>query len=443
MIIKLAWKNIWFKPLNTILSLVLLATSVAIISVLLLIQEQFEQKFSSNIDGIDMVIGAQGSPLQLLLSSVYQIDAPTGNIAYDSAKVWMKHPFVKSAIPLAFGDNYRGFKIVGTTPDYIKKFDAKFAKGKINEKNFQVVLGSEVASKLGLKLGSKFFGTHGDAEEGHVHDEYAYIVTGILKPTEKVIDNVIICNIPSVWAMHHTPADEESDAVEEHVHDENCNHDHEEEHVHNENCNHDHEEEHVHDENCNHNHQVEISEEGQEITAVLVKFKNKMGIVSWPRILAQNTKMQGVLPALEINRLFTLFGVGITALQYLAFGIMFVSGLSIFIALYNRLKERKYEFALLRISGATRLQLLLLVVLESFLLCVVGFIFGIIFGRIAMLLVSLASQEEFKLAFNPYTFLWQKEGILFLITLLVGVIAASIPAIKAYTMNISKTLANA
>ena len=77
MITKLAWKNIWFKPLNTILSVILLTASVAIISLLILLQEQFEKQFSSNIDGVDVVLGAQGSPLQLILSSVYQVDAPT------------------------------------------------------------------------------------------------------------------------------------------------------------------------------------------------------------------------------------------------------------------------------------------------------------------------------------------------------------------------------
>ena len=181
----------------------------------------------------------------------------------------------------------------------------------------------------------------------------------------------------------------------------------------------------------------------KEITAVLVKFKNKMGIISWPRMIAQNTKMQAALPAIEINRLFSLFGIGLQALQYLAYGIMLISGISIFIALFNRLKERKYEFALLRVSGASRLQLLTLVLFESLLLCVVGFILGTIVGRVALILISSTTDEQFKMAFNPLTIIWEKEGILFLVTIFVGIIAALIPAIKAYTLNISKTLANA
>lgn len=463
MIAKLAWKNLWFKPLNTVLSLVLLTASVAIISLLILLQEQFEKQFSSNIDGVDLVLGAQGSPLQLILSSVYQVDAPTGNIDYNEAEVWMKHPFVETAIPLAFGDNYSGFKIVGTTPDYIKKYTATISEGKVFEKNFEVVIGSEIARKLNIKLGDKFFGTHGDAEEGDVHDEFAYVVVGIASPTGKVIDNLILCTVESVWEMHsghdhggeaHSEDENPPHGEEGHIHVEGDEHDHEE-HVHDENCNHDHEEEldqevsenpahgeegHVHEEGDEHDHD---HDEAKEITAVLVKFKNKMGIISWPRMIAQNTKMQAALPAIEINRLFSLFGIGLQALQYLAYGIMLISGISIFIALYNRLKERKYEFALLRVSGASRIQMLGLVLFESLLLCIVGFIFGTLFGRLALVMISSTTDEQFKMAFNPMTIIWEKEGILFLVTIFVGILAAVIPAVKAYRLNISKTLANA
>lgn len=428
MIAKLAWRNLWFKPLNTALSIILLASSVAIITVLILLQKQFEEKFSSNIDGVDLVLGAQGSPMQLILSSVYHIDNPTGNISYDSAKVWMNHPFIEKAIPLAFGDNYRGFKIVGTNADYLEKYQAKLAKGKLFDKNFEVVIGSEIAEKLKLKIGDTFNGSHGDAAEGEVHDHYAYKITGIASPTGKVIDNLILCNIPSVWQMHGSHEEENPAHGEEgHVHEEG-------EHEHTAECNHEHE---------HHETDMTLDEPNMEITAVLLKFRNKMGIVMWPRIIAQNTKMQAASPAIEVNRIFSLFGVGLTALQYLAYAIMLISGISIFIALYNRLKERKYEFALMRINGASRIQLLLLILMESLILCVVGFSFGTIFGRFAIGFISNSAEDDFKMAFNPMEVIWEKESILFLATMLVGIIAALIPAIKAYQLNISKTLANA
>ena len=106
------------------------------------------------------------------------------------------------------------------------------------------------------------------------------------------------------------------------------------------------EEGHVHVEGEEHHEEADMTldEPGMEITAVLLKFRNKMGIVTWPRIIAQNTKMQVASPAIEVNRLFSLFGIGVSALQYLAYGIMLISGISIFIALYNTLKERENEY---------------------------------------------------------------------------------------------------
>jgi len=430
MIGKLAWKNIWFKPLNTILSILLLTASVAIITVLILVEKQFEEKYQSNLDGVDLVLGAQGSPLQLVLSSVYQVDDPTGNISYDSVKVWMQHPYVKKAIPLAYGDNYVGFKIVGTTPDYIEKYQAKMTEGKVFEHNFEVVVGADVAEKLNLKLGDTFKGTHGSAAEGEVHDHGEYFVVGIASKTGKVIDNLILSNIPTVWQMHHEEGHEEvaenpAHGEPGHVHDE-------EEHVHTAECNHD-----------AHESDMTIDEPNMEITSVLIEFKNKMGVFMWPNIIAQNTKMQAALPTYQMNRLFDMFGVGLNALKYLAFGIMLISGISIFIALFNTLKERKAEFALLRVNGAKKHQLLLVVLLESILLCIVGYLFGTILGRVGIILLSKASESDFKLGFDPMEIIWEKEGLLFGLTLLVGLIAAVIPAIKAYTINISKTLANA
>jgi putative ABC transport system permease protein len=392
----------------------LLTASVAIISLLILLQEQFEKQFSSNIEGVDMVLGAPGSPLQLILSSVYHIDAPTGNISYNEAKSWMEHPFVAQSIPMAFGDSFRGYKILGTTHDYLTKYQAELVTGTLYQKNFEVVLGAAIAENLGLKLGSSFHGTHGEAEEGHVHEEFSYQVVGILKPTGKVIDHLVLCNIESVWAVH-APENHENTVVYEDEAGNTLAQDTDEVQTH----------------------------ANQEITAVLIKFKNKMGIISWGRLVAQNTKMMAALPAVEINRLFSLFGIGLDALQYLALGIMLISGISIFVALYNTLKERKYEFALMRISGASRGQLLKMVLIESLLLCCVGFVFGTALGRLALLYISQNTTDQYNMAFDATIILWEKEGYLFMVTIFVGFIAALIPAIKAYRLNISKTLAHA
>lgn len=433
MILGTAWKNILHKPLNALLSWVLLTASVAIISLLLLLQDQFEQKFESSIAGVDLVLGAKGSPLQLILSSVYHIDNPTGNIDYAQAQKWMKHPFVAKAIPLAYGDSYQGFSIVGTTPEYLEKYEAAVAQGTVFQQDFEVVVGSNIARQLQIATGAEFYGTHGVSAGGEEHHAHAYRVMGILAPTGTVADNLILSNLESVWKMHeghHHDEYEEDEAHHDEAHDKGEHHDEDEE---------------VNGHQGEHESPsapITKSANHREITAVLLKFRNPMGIVQWPRLIAQSTNMQVASPAIEVNRIFSLFGIGIQALTYLGWAIMGLSGLSVFIALYNTLKERRYELALMRAMGAGRGQLMWLVLLESLWLCLVGYVSGLLLSRFALWLISSAAEREYHFSFDQFGFRWPQEAWLLVLTLGIGVLAALIPALKAYSLNISKTLAN-
>ena len=222
---KIAWKNIIYKPLNTALCVSLLLFGVGIISLMLLIQNQLEQKFARDLQDIDLVVGAKGSPLQLVLSAVYHIDAPTGNIKLAEARNIMEAPVVKEAIPLAYGDSYRGFRILGTTEGYIKKYDAELREGRIFEKTMEATIGIDIAQKTGLKLGDTFLGTHGEVDGGHVHDEYNYTVVGILERTNSVLDQLLMTNLESVWLVHadhgggHDHEEEDHDHEGDHDHD--------------------------------------------------------------------------------------------------------------------------------------------------------------------------------------------------------------------------------
>ena len=128
---KLSWRNITSSPLNTFLSLLLMTFGVGIISLLLLLNNQIKDQLNNNLRGIDMVVGAKGSPLQLILSSVYHVDNPTGNIPYLETLKLEKNPLVDLTVPLSYGDSYNGFRIVGTTKQYLKLYDTDLIKGKV------------------------------------------------------------------------------------------------------------------------------------------------------------------------------------------------------------------------------------------------------------------------------------------------------------------------
>ncbi len=397
----LSWQNLRARPLSTFMSLLLLTLGVSIISMLLLLNRQLRQNFNQNIEGIDLVVGAKGSPLQLILASVYHIDNPTGNIPLSEAEQLAEHPLVAQSIPMAYGDSYQGYRILGTEPSYVNHYDGQLAEGRIWAEDFEVTLGATAAERLGLSLGSSFYGQHGSDENAETHDEHAYRVVGILAPSGTVLDQLILTPMGSVWGVHGGHEEDAQAAEDEH------------------------EEGHHAD---------------REITAMLIQFRSPMGMVMLPRMINEQTSMQAALPAIEINRLFELFAVGIDTMRAIALAIIVISGISVFVSLYNGLKERRYELALMRSMGASRGQLFWLVALEGLLLAALGCVLGLALSRGGMWLLSEAVIEDFHYEFSG-NFLLIEEAYLLLGTLLLGFVAAALPAAQAFNLNISDTLA--
>lgn len=427
MILKIIYRNLSYKPLNALLSLLLLALSVAIISLLLVAGRQINQKLDKDLRDIDLVVGAKGSPLQLVLSAVYHVDAPTGNINEQKLLELADNPMVEKVYPLSYGDSYRGYRILGTDTSYISLYGGSLAGGRLFSADMEVVVGATVAARTGLKTGSVFHGTHGEAEAGEAHEHADYKVCGVLLPTGTVLDNLILSTTNSVWLIHH-PAhhDEGNEKEAEAGHENEKAHDHENEAAQ------------VTPEKMPEK-AVEAAPEKQ-ITAALIKFRSPLGIMTMPRMINAQTNMQAAVPALEINRLLNLMGVGIAALQGIAAAIMLIAGLSVFVSLYNRLKERRYEHALMRSMGSSRGFIFSLLLAEGLLLSACGFLLGMALSRMGISLLNQVAKKDFRFTFA--TRFVPEELWLLGITLLIGIIAAIIPAIKAYKLNIAKTLSD-
>ncbi|MEM1328854.1 MAG: FtsX-like permease family protein [Bacteroidota bacterium] len=412
-LLQLSWKNLMYKPLSTTLSVVLFALGVGLISLLFLLNKQLEENFERNLAKIDLVIGAKGSPLQLILNSMYHIDAPTGNISLKEARPFLnaKHPLISRAIPLSMGDNYRGYRILGTTQDIVDLYNAEISEGEIWEKNFDVTIGAAVAQQLDLKLGDTFFSSHGFADdEDLVHDGGdPFEVVGILAPSGTVVDQLILTTTQTFWLVH---AHEEEDHA------------------------------------GHSSHKVvpkPLMEEDdeEEITSLLVQFKGRnFQALNMGRNINENTDMQAATPAIEVNRLFSLVNTGEQALRALAVIIIIVSAFSIFISLFSSLKDRQYELALMRVMGGKPSQLFVLVILEGLLLAILGYVIGILLSHGGMALFAGEIQEAYRYNFSAWTFL--KEELYLLIgALVIGFLAAVIPAVQASRTDISETLAKA
>lgn len=401
---KISWKSLAAKPLSSALNIMLIAFGTGILTILLLASTQIEEKLNNNSKDIDLVVGAKGSPLQLILSSIYYIDFPTGNIPLKDANALAHSPFVKRATPLALGDNYNGVRIVGTDTNFISLYKLKVREGKFWKADLEATIGATVAKNQNLKVGDTFFGAHGLTGNTDIHKDHAYKVAGILAPQGNVTDNLILTNVASVWKMHEEP---EKEGAHEH-----------------------------HDE-PGPTPTAEIQD--QEITSLLIQYRSPMSVVMFPRMVNQGTNLQSASPAMESTRLFSLIGVGVDTLQWFAVLIMLIAAISVFVNLYNSLKERSYDLAIMRTLGASRTKLFVIVILEGLILTIIGTVVGMALGHLALQLIA-HYQESSQAKLSGFVFIGT-EAYLLLAGLAIGIFAAIIPAIQAYRSNISKILA--
>jgi len=387
--IYMAWRNLGLKKLQTTLSLILLAFGVGMVSLLMLSEKQLSDTFDRNIQDIDLVLGAKGSPLQLILANVYHVDAPTGNIRLVDAQKVIRHPYIEEGIPLAYGDNYRGFRIVGSTAAYLHHYNAALREGRRMGAPFEVVIGQQVAETTGLKVGDTFFSAHGLQDETDVHTDKTFTVVGVLAESQSVIDQLLHCSIETIWAVHD-------------------------------------------------GHGETVAESDREITAVLLKKRNPLAVLTIPNVI-RDSNMQVALPAIEINRLTQNFGIGLNTLRSIALIIMLISFASIFISVYDNLLARKYELALLRTMGSGPSRVFLLLLLEGGLLSFGGAALGLVFSRVGLLVLAELVQDKFRYDWSSIGLL-PDEWTLFGLAIFVGLIAAAIPGISALKIDISRTL---
>tara|TARA_B100001094_G_scaffold32459_1_gene26936 strand:- start:872 stop:2110 length:1239 start_codon:yes stop_codon:yes gene_type:complete len=408
MLLKLAWNNIVKRPFSSGLSVLLLASSIMIIILAFLTMQQLESKFNENANKIDLVVGAKGSRLQLVLCNVFHVDNPTGNIRMKDVTFLTKHPFVKNAIPISLGDNYKSYRIVGTNQNFLQKlYKAPLKQGKLFEKPYEVVLGFNAANKINLKLGDSFYGSHGIDASLHEHQDTKYLVVGLLDYSGEVIDNLILTPLESVWQVHSEDHQKGTfDLSYEKKHD-------------------------------HHHHHTTLVEEDKEITALLVNYNSPRAKFSIPGIVNNKEQLMAAEPAIEIQRLFDLIKPAAKVVAVLAWFIFGLAFFSMLITMINSMKDRKYEIAMMRASGATSKLVLISILTEGFLIAFIGGLLGVFMGHILLEIMGqyLTNHYQFSgLIFN-YFELWLLIG-----TIATGIISGFIPSIAAYNMDISSTL---
>ena len=400
------------SPLATLMNLALLTLGVATITLLLLLTRQLEERLAREAAGIDLVVGAKGSPLQLVLSGVYHVDVPPGNIPLAEVEKLRTNAQIAEVIPLALGDSFRGYRIVGTEPAFVTHYGAALDGGNLWRQPLDAVLGAEVARRTKLAMGAQFTGSHGLAEGGGEHAEAPYRVVGVLKATGTVIDRLVLTGIDSVWKVHEHRDHHASAATtgagthEEHNDDE-------------------------HD---------QAGGEAREVTIALVRYKTPLAATGLPRQINSETSLQAASPAYESARLLTVFGFGTDVIRGFAVFLIAAAALGMFIALYQAMDERQYDLAIMRALGASRERVCGVLLLESLLLAAAGALFGVALGHALLAAIGAWLPAAVPLAAGASRLVPEEAGVVAL-ALAAGILSALLPAWRAYRLDVAATLA--
>ena len=382
------------RPGAAMLNALLLALGVASITVLLLVSTQMERSFEKDLAGVDVVVGAKGSPLQMILAGVLHVDVPAGNIPLEAAQELAKDPRVKQLIPLSLGDSYEGARIVGTTSEYVNLYQGKMAKGQSWTKPMQAVVGADLADKL--LINDQFAGSHGLGGGGELHDKSKYTVVGQLQRCRCVLDRLVLTSTESVWQVH-----EKEIALDE--------------------------------------ADKKALQEEREITFGLIQYASPLAAVSFPRFVNQSTELQAAAPAIEITRLFRMLGVGTQVLQAFAAVLLAVAAISLWMSLTAALRERRGDLAMLRMLGASTAKVAGLLLIETLLLALAGWAIGVLLGHLLTSLVGYLLEAEKSLVVSGL--LWLPQELLLLAgVLLLSVLAVAWPLREAYRQDVLKQL---
>ena len=399
--LSMAWRYLKFRWLVSVLTITGIALGVALVCAVLALRSESERALSRDAGLYDLVAGGKGSPLQLVLASVYHLDSPPGNLPYAEYEKLQRDSRVLWVAPVGLGDNYFGYRIVGTEAQFFDLPDRngerffQFAQGKVFEDRFDVVLGSQVAASTDLDLGSTFFGTHGLVEVpgAEVHRDFPYRVSGILAPTGTAQDRAIFGTLASVWEIHETE-DRLHSAIQGSA-------------------------------------LLEGPQE-REATAILIRLKTP-GLRLW--MADEIRKETDGIAAVPINEILrfqrSIIGPVQRALLIVAGAVVVVSCLTVLVTLHQAAERRRRDIAILRSLGAIRSEVASLVFAEGLLLTGAGILLGLLLGHGGLALSVGPFRDSTGLVLNP----WQipvAELIALGAMALCGAVASLFPAISCY-----------
>lgn len=445
-LIRIIYNNVRQRKLSTFLTSLSVGVGVALIIAILTIKLVAQDRLHLGYSGYDLVIGAKGSPLQLVLNVVYHLDVSPGNISYATYEKIKKDPRVKWAVPFAVGDNYKGFRIVGTTDEFLKEFQpregeslgfvqgkpftfseaelkeamaeaaerAKEGKGEKSSTHAhhkdhhhdehrvaEAVFGAIAAQQTGLKVGDTFVATHGiqESEDAEKHEKSPWKVVGILKPTGTPMDRAIYINLDSFYHI----------------------------------------EGHVIETDKGLDHEKKKEPEVGEVSALAAKLRSPIHVLSLRKDIDATEGVQAAIPAQEIRKLLGIVGNVDRILLAQAVLIVLVSAMGTGLALFNSMNERRKDIAVMRALGARRNTMVTIIVGEAVLIAGLGSIVGLFLGHGVVHLAAPYVEMAVGVKIAAWEFR-SFEALVFGGMMVLGGLAGMGPAISAYRTDVATNL---
>lgn len=405
-------KSLRQHALSTVVTALAIALASGLVMSVFAIQKQTRQAFTGGDVGFDAVLGARGSQLQLVLNTVFHLETSPGNLPWAAYQEIKNNPSVQLAIPYAVGDNYQGFRIVGTTEDIFTTFE--FQQGKKFQvqpggrffagSNKEAVIGSFVAQQTGLKTGDVFQPYHGlifDEKQKHNDD---YTVVGVLEPTNSPSDRVLWIPIEGIYRMtgHVLRGTGETYTAKE---------------------------------------GETIPDEAKEVSAVMLKFRSPQTGFQLDQLINRQGKVATL--AFPIGRtmaeLFDKIGWLNRVLELVAYLVVVVAAGSILASIYNTINERRREFAILRALGAKRTTVFSAIVLEAAIIAAFGTLIGFLVYWAILSVTAYIVREQTGVVLSVFRpdMIWLTVPLLMIA---VGAVAGLIPALKAYRTDVAENL---
>jgi len=352
-ILSLAMRSLWSRKITAILTIISIAAAVLLFVAVENLRQGARTSFERTISDTDVIVGARSSPINLILYSVFQIGDPTNNVTWKTYEDIKSRKDVAWVVPISLGDTHRGFRVVGTTPDYFKHYkyadsqSLTYQQGEVFTDVFDVVLGAQVARELGYDLKAKITLAHGLGGTSFVnHDDLPFTVTGILKPTGTPVDRSVIVSLSAIEAIHEgwqqgTPTPLSKLNTPDKLR--------------------------------------EKALTPESVTAMLVGATSRVRSLGLQRDLNsyKAEPLQAVIPGVALSQLWNVVSVVERALALVSAFVIAVGLIGILTSILTSLNERRREMAILRAMGARGRHIVSLLISEAALLAFIGSALGL------------------------------------------------------------------